>query len=77
MNAKLIKKRTVVWVTDNVATGATARAARLKRGISLRTVAARMALSAPFMSDLERGRRNWCPLRVRDFNISIRERKKV
>ena len=37
------------------------RAARIKRGLSLREVARRAKLSAPFISDIELGRRNPSP----------------
>lgn len=48
-----------VEVPDHVACGMAARRARVASGLSLREVARRMRLSAPFLSDLERGRRNW------------------
>ncbi len=35
------------------------RQVRKKAGISLRKLATEMGVSAPFLSDLERGRRNW------------------
>ena len=35
------------------------RALREKKGMSLRRLAAGMGFSAPFVSDLELGRRNW------------------
>lgn len=46
---------------DHVATGAEMRSLRTAHRISLREIARRMKLSAPFISDLERGRRNWTP----------------
>jgi predicted transcriptional regulator len=39
--------------------GSAARAARARVGLSLREVARRMGVSAPFLCDLEYGRRNW------------------
>lgn len=39
--------------------GKRVRALREKSGVSLRQLARDMKLSAPFLSDLERGRRNW------------------
>lgn len=39
--------------------GQTAREIREVAGLSLREVARRMDVSAPFLSDLERGNRNW------------------
>lgn len=44
---------------DHAATGATMRQLRTAHSISMREIARRMNLSAPFVSDLERGRRNW------------------
>jgi transcriptional regulator with XRE-family HTH domain len=35
------------------------RQLRIKRGLSLRDVAAQMDISAPYLSDLERGQRQW------------------
>lgn len=46
-------------VVDSIATGALARRTRQTLDLSLREVARRMGVSAPFVSDLERGRRNW------------------
>lgn len=56
---KLITHTRTVQEVDNVATGRSARSARQRLGISLREVARRMDLSAPFIGDLELGRRNW------------------
>lgn len=39
--------------------GAYARQLREQRGLKLREVARRMGISAPMLSDLERGNRNW------------------
>lgn len=44
---------------DNAATGAMARAMRVKSGKSLRSVATTLGFTASFLSDLERGHRNW------------------
>lgn len=48
-----------VPVIDHKATGEYARKARKREGLSLREVARRMGMSAAFISDLERGNRNW------------------
>lgn len=55
MKAKYVNKK----VIDPIATGEIARKARHKVGLSLRKVARKMKVSEPFLSDLERGRRNW------------------
>jgi predicted transcriptional regulator len=44
---------------DHQSTGYLFRVARKKAKLSLREVARRLKLSAPFVSDLELGRRNW------------------
>lgn len=44
---------------DHAAMGATMRAIRERKGISIRQLASKLRLSAPYLSDLERGRRNW------------------
>jgi len=44
---------------DHVATSALMRQGRLKSQISLREMARRLEYSAPFVSDLELGKRNW------------------
>ena len=54
----LIAKR-MVWEIDHESTGRRARQAREKAGLSLREIARRMGVSAPYLSDLERGRRPW------------------
>lgn len=57
----------LVRVTDHAATGQLMREARLKAGLSLRAMARRLGLSAPFISDLERGRRSWDEGRVERY----------
>ena len=47
---------------DSVATGANVRTARRKVNMSLRELSRRMGCSAPYVSDLELGRRNWNPI---------------
>ena len=44
---------------DPAAVGQQMRELRMKAGLTLATVAARMVLSAPYISDLERGNRNF------------------
>lgn len=57
MNIEPVTLQTVL--IDHIKTGARVRNARLRAGVSLRELARRLNLSAPFVSDLERGRRNW------------------
>lgn len=49
----------VVKVVDHEATGAEWRGVREGAGVSLRSLARTMGVSAAYLSDLERGRRNW------------------
>lgn len=49
----------LMHVTDEIETGKLARNARKAARLSLREVARRMKLSAPYVSDLELGRRKW------------------
>lgn len=44
---------------DSVKAGQIVRSKRLAKGLSLRSLAKAMGFSAPFVSDLELGRRNW------------------
>lgn len=61
-----------VWVADHVATGANVRAMRRTAGVSLRSVARMMRISPPFLSDLERGRRNWDADKLKRAEVAIR-----
>jgi len=57
----------LVRVTDNVATGQLMREARKRTGLSLREMARRLGQSAPFVSDLELGRRAWDEKRIEQW----------
>ena len=46
-------------VIDNETTGQEARRRRLETGISLRKLAKLIGICAPYLSDLELGKRNW------------------
>lgn len=48
-----------IEIPDNVQTGLLMRKARIKAGISVRGMAKKLNCSAPYVSDLELGRRNW------------------
>lgn len=52
---------------DNLAIGHLLRRTRTARAMSLRTLAIRMKVSAPYLSDLELGRRSWTEARVLQF----------
>jgi predicted transcriptional regulator len=57
MNLPTIPTRKI----DSTRAGAMIRAARTKAEISLRRLAVAMGKSAPYLCDLELGRRNWTP----------------
>jgi transcriptional regulator with XRE-family HTH domain len=48
------------------------RAERVASGESLNCVASRMKISAPYLSDLERGRRNWSSGLVDRFRRALK-----
>jgi len=54
---KLIFRR--AKVVDHFRTGCQVRRFREQKGISLRQTAVGMDISPPYLSDLERGNRNW------------------
>lgn len=56
---------------DHKATGNAMRQLRKSHSISLREIARRMKLSAPFISDLERGNRNWDASRSLAFMSAV------
>ena len=62
---------------DHVATGDAMRVLRKSHRISLRDVARRMKLSAPFVSDLERGRRNWDASRAIAYMKAVTEAQRA
>ena len=72
MNA-LVRRKDIGLVTrlvprvDNVATGALMRQARLKAGLTLREMARRLKCSAPYVCDLELGRRGWNESRLEEW----------
>ena len=64
---KLVTHKQTVTVIDHKATATRCRAYRHRCGISLREVARRMQLSAPYVSELELGKRHWTPERLQQF----------
>lgn len=61
-----------ITVSDHAATGARLRKRREKAKLSLREVARRMSLSAPYLSDLELGRRAWTEAKAKAFCRALR-----
>jgi DNA-binding transcriptional regulator YiaG len=52
--------------------GNQARVARQKAGLSVREVARRMGVSAPFLSDMERGNRHWTTKQTQAWKEAIK-----
>ena len=61
------------WVTVQRGIGAELRAWREEQGVSLRGVAALLAVSAPYVSDLERGARHWDLERINNYIKAVRQ----
>jgi transcriptional regulator with XRE-family HTH domain len=64
------QKKTTVEIRNEQA-GQMVRELRERKGVSLRAVAKRLGLSAAFISDLERGRRNWSKQRFDEVERAI------
>lgn len=47
------------------------RRLRQNKGISLRDMAKRLSISAPYLSDLELGRRDWTEEKIEDFRSKL------
>lgn len=58
-------------VADDAALGAEMRKLRVAAGISLRGMAKRLGLSAPYVGDLELGQRAWHTQRVAEFVAAL------
>jgi transcriptional regulator with XRE-family HTH domain len=59
MKPKLCSDERTIQEINHVATGAQFRRERIRLGISLRSLARAAGQTAPYLSDLELGRRNW------------------
>lgn len=59
------------FVLDPVIAGQYHRAMRERKGKSLREVARMMKVTAPYVSDLERGRRNWTDERMEAYRKAV------
>jgi len=60
-----------VSLIDHEETGSRARALRLKKKRSLRWTATKLGFSPAFLSDLERGRRNWNARLLKRFERAL------
>ena len=56
---------------DHEETGKRARVEREKVGKTLKNIGDLMVLSESYLSDLERGRRNWSPTLIEQFNNAL------
>jgi predicted transcriptional regulator len=71
MKNHLVTNKKTVEVIDHAKTGSGLRSARKAQRVSLRSLAAQMSLSAPYISDLENGRRNWSTLLVNKYHEAL------
>ena len=73
MNANNIMEFKMVKQPDQLATGENARKFRKEQGLSLKRVADRMGITSAYLSDLERGRRNWNEKIILEFCRAMSE----
>lgn len=69
---KLSSKIESVCSIDHLASGNAARAQRKLHKLSLRDMGERMKVSAAYLCDLEKGRRNWSDELVERFNRALK-----
>lgn len=62
----------LVEVIDDEATGQMLRAERVAAGFSLRSIARALHFSAPYVSDLELGRRGWTEEKAAAYREALR-----
>lgn len=67
---KLVTRK--VETIDHFATGEQARKLRTKSGKSLRVVACALGFTASYLSELERGRKNWNSDLLRRFERTLK-----
>ena len=70
-NQKLADAR-LEYRRENTRIGEQARQIRMRRGTSLNQVAREMGISGPYLSDLERGHRQWTDELARKFFEALR-----
>jgi transcriptional regulator with XRE-family HTH domain len=71
MKTDMMPVRQKIPGIDSVKTGEKFRAARESMGLMLQTVADRMDISMTYLSELERGRRNWSDSLVEKFQKAL------
>jgi len=62
----------IIRVIDSDATGFYCRIAREKKLLPLRKISKRMGISAMYLSQLERGERNWNERLMKKFNQALK-----
>lgn len=60
---------------DQRALGREMKELREAMGLSLRSVATGLGISAPYLSDLELGKRNWNDARIVEYKKAIKKRQ--
>ncbi len=70
---ELITKQETAVVIDHKAIGAILRGKREKAGITIREIARRLGKSAPYIGDLELGRRNWSQGILTSYEVALKE----
>ena len=71
----LVSRTVTTQQIDHGRTGMRMRERRASLQISLRSVARELELSAPYVSDLELGKRNWTVERAREYEAALRKIK--
>ena len=71
MNTKMKAVRKKVQAIDSAATGRKFRGIRKAAGFGLMEVATRMGISMTYLSELERGSRNWSETLVELFQHAL------
>jgi transcriptional regulator with XRE-family HTH domain len=66
---------TTVEKVDHAKAGSEIRRLRVAAGISLRRLALLLQVSAPFLSDMELGKRGWSPERFEQAQKQIKQTK--
>lgn len=77
MKSKVVYTGEKIAVIDHKRTGQEMRRLREASGLSLRAIATRMGVSAPYISDLEKGFRKWTEERCSAFLSAINSESEI
>lgn len=72
---KLVTRKVTVTEVDNDNTGRLAKEYRKAAGFSLRAVARKIGVSAPYICDLENGHRSWKAVMLARYRMAVDELK--